>query len=255
MKLHFSESGIHVLRHQTLALCHCRSAAQSISKAGFDIEDVRHSTSLANQSLYETKRHFLVFSWKMLSIVILTEVFYQYYIKLNFRPLESFWVNNTTIFEFGFHMIWTNMQISEMCASVFIFVVDTFARAIRVWQWQSYLPAGIFRRIRRHISTFPRRPDNNRKFRQWQMRRLLAYAANEFPLKHNRLLHQANATVLRVLWKWINRAFWMERWPQQEIPENNGEKLGEGTVYDAKNYKRFSSFLLISCNYHFVCRY
>ena len=49
--------------------------------------------------------------------------------------------------------------------------------------------------------------------------------------------------------------FWMQRWPQQEIPENYGEELGEETVYNAKNYKRFFSFLLISYNYHFVCRY
>ena len=66
MKLHFLESGIHVLRHQTLALCHCRSAAQNITKAGFDIEDVRHITSQADQSLHEKKRHLLVFEWKIL---------------------------------------------------------------------------------------------------------------------------------------------------------------------------------------------
>ena len=49
--------------------------------------------------------------------------------------------------------------------------------------------------------------------------------------------------------------FWVQRWPQQEIPENYGEELGEERVYNAKNYKRFFSFLLISYNYHFVCRY
>ena len=91
MKLHFLESGIHELRHQTLALCHCRSAAQNITKGGFDIEDVRHITSLADQSLYEKKRHFLAFARKiLLSLVFLTDAIYQYYIKLNFRPLEMF---------------------------------------------------------------------------------------------------------------------------------------------------------------------